>query len=317
MSVDTANDLSLARIEQASRLIDPVFRNSPQFRDLTLSRRLGRDLLVKVESVNPVRSFKGRGADFCVSQLPAGRRVVCASAGNFGQAMAYAGRTHGVPVTVFAATDANPNKVARMRTLGAEVVLTGHDFDAAKAAAREHVATRPESLFVEDGEDPRIAEGAGTIGVELAAEAPDALLLPVGNGALVGGVGRWLKAHSPATRIIGVCAEGAPAMAHSWRAGRPVATDRAETMADGIAVRVPVPVAVGWMGRYMDDMLLVGEEDIPPALELVRDTLGLLLEPAGAVGVAAVLRHNPEGKKLATVLTGGNFSPELLRRLAG
>ncbi|MEU6034647.1 pyridoxal-phosphate dependent enzyme [Actinomadura sp. NPDC047616] len=310
-------DLSLGNIEEAARLIDPTFLNTPQFVDAALSRRLGGDTLVKVETLNPIRSFKGRGADYYLRRVPGGRTVVCASAGNFGQAIAYAGGARGVEVVVFAATSANPAKVARMRELGAEVILTGDDFDAAKVAARAYAAEDPARLFVEDGDEASIAEGAGTIGVELAPLGVGTLLVPVGNGALIAGVGRWLKEVSPGTKIIGVCAAGAPAMADSWRQGRPVASSSPRTAADGIAVREPVPIAVDRMLNCVDAVVLVDEEHIRRAVRVVRDTLGLLVEPAGAAGIAAALQHGISGDGLATIITGANLAPDLRAELTG
>jgi threonine dehydratase len=307
--------LSLEHIEQAASVIDPAFLHTPQFADPELSRRVGAQVVVKVETLNPIRSFKGRGADYLLHELVQDRRIVCASAGNFGQAMAYAGRARGVPVCVFAAANANHAKVTRMRQLGAEVILAGEDFDAAKDVARDYAGERQDCLFVEDGQEPRLAEGAGTIGVELSPLKIDTLLVPVGNGALICGVGRWLKAHSPQTRIVGVCAAGAPAMADSWRAGRPVPASSADTMADGIAVRVPVPEAVELMRGCVDDVLLVEESWIAAALRAVRDTLGLLVEPSGAVGIAAALHYAFDGSRLATIITGANLSADLLAEL--
>jgi threonine dehydratase len=306
--------LALDHIEQAAATIDPVFRQTPQFSDAALSELIGTELVVKVETLNPIRSFKGRGADYLMRELAGDARIVCASAGNFGQAMAYAGGRRGVPVLVFAATTANAAKVTRMRQLGAEVILAGADFDEAKDAARSYAGGRPGCLFVEDGAQPRIAEGAGSIGVELAALAIDTLLVPVGNGALISGVGRWLKATAPDTRIVGVCAAGAPAMADSWRAGRPVCAPSAATMADGIAVRVPVPAAVEWMRDTVDDVVLVGEDQLLAAMLTVRDTLGLLIEPSAAAGIAAATGQYP-GQRVATIITGANLSADLLARL--
>lgn len=309
--------LSIENIEEASRLIAPVFLNSPQFVSAELSDRLGHETVVKVETLNPIRSFKGRGADHLMRGLDSGRQVVCASAGNFGQAIAYAGGARGIGVTVYAATTANPTKIARMRALGAEVVLAGNDFDAAKNEARAYAERHPECLFVEDGDDPRVAEGAGTVGVELARMDLGTLLVPVGNGALIAGVGAWMKAHSPGTRVVGVCAAGAPAMERSWRAGEPVVSEHATTMADGIAVRVPVPAAVAWTRAYVDEFVLVSEESLRHAVYVVRDTLGLLVEPSGAAGVAAALQHRAEGAPVATIITGGNLSADLLADLTG
>ncbi|GAA3763686.1 threonine dehydratase [Spinactinospora alkalitolerans] len=312
MSIDT---LRLDRIEAASRLIDPVFRNTPQITDDSLSRELGHETILKIETLNPLRSFKGRGADFLLRDTRETRSVVCASAGNFGRAMAYVARRRGLSVRVFAATTANPAKVARMRELGARVVLEGADFDAAKKAAFDYAGERENCVFVEDGREPQLAEGAGTIGVELAPLRPDAVLVPVGNGALVSGIGRWLKTYSPATRVIGVVAAGAPAMAHSWRSGTPVSTPDVHTSADGIAVRLPVPEAVEWMGEVVDDMVLVEEEEIFAALRLLRDLMGLIVEPAAAVGIAALARHEIPGARVATILTGNNFAPDLVKSL--
>src|SRR5690625_831882 len=218
MSTDS---LRLARIEAASQAIDPVFRDTPQIFDESFSRGLGRETLLKIETLNPIRSFKGRGADFLLHETGEKRAVVCASAGNFGQAIAYAARVRGLPVHVFAAETANPRKIARMRELGARVVVGGADFDAAKQAAVGHASGREDCVYVEDGRQPQIAEGAGTIGVEIAPLELDAVVIPVGNGALISGIGRWLKEYSAGTRVIGVCPAGAPAMAHSWRSGMP------------------------------------------------------------------------------------------------
>ncbi|MFC7327618.1 threonine ammonia-lyase [Marinactinospora rubrisoli] len=307
--------LSLDRIEAAAHLVDPAFRDTPQFADESLSRRLGRETFLKIETLNPIRSFKGRGADFLLRQTGETRAIVCASAGNFGQAVAYTARQRGLTVRVFAAAGANRAKIARMRELGARVVVGGDDFDGAKQAALDYARGRADCVFVEDGHEPLLAEGAGTIGVELSSLRLDTLLVPVGNGALVSGVGAWLKADSPETRIVGVCAAGAPAMAHSWRSGRPVSTSAVRTIADGLAVRVPVPAAVAWMTEVVDDMVLVDDAQILAALRMLRDELGMIVEPAAAVGVAALAHHQIPGARVGTVLTGANFAPDLLAAL--
>ncbi|MCP2260751.1 threonine dehydratase [Streptoalloteichus tenebrarius] len=312
--------LSPEHIERAAREIDPVFRNTPQFTDGHLNAALGREVVVKVETVNPIRSFKGRGTHFFLRQLGEVRQVVCASAGNFGQGVAHAGRALGVDVRVFCAEHANPNKVARMRALGAVVTLTGADFDEAKEAAREYASEHPDSVFVEDGREPAIAEGAGSIAVELfdparGAEPLDAVVIPLGNGALAAGMARWIKEVSPATRVVGACASGAPAMELSWRAGAPVRTERADTIADGIDVRVPVPAAVEWIRGLVDDVVLVDDDEMLDMVRVVRDSLGLLVEPAAVSGLAAIGRHRVPGDRVATVLTGGNVAQRVLARL--
>ena len=316
-SARPAHRLSLANIAGAASLIDPVFTSTPQFDCESLSAALGVGLTLKVETLNPIRSFKGRGASYFVRKsvlagAASSKGFVCASAGNFGQGLAHAGRAQGIPVTVFAAESANPRKLARMQALGADVRLAGHDFDAAKSAGRAWA--RAKGLpFVEDGREPWITEGAGTIGRELLARdaAFDVILVPLGNGALLNGVARWVKAASPATEVIGVCAAGAPSMERSWRRGpgAPVVeTERADTIADGVAVRVPIPEAVADMHGLVDDVMLVSDDVIREAASLVETQVGVVLEPAGALGVAAILaaRDRFVGRAVATILCGGN-----------
>jgi len=318
MSDTTILDLKLANIEQAASVIDPVFRNSPQFVDEQLCAALGRRTIVKVETANPIRSFKGRGADYLMRSLDPKMKVICASAGNFGQAVAYAGRSRGMAVEVFVPTDVNPDKLARMEALGATVTVIGADFEQAKQSARRHADQRPGCVFVEDGADPAISEGAGTIGVELMrAGNIDTIVLPVGDGALITGVAAWTKHHSPKTKIIGVCATGSPAMLHSWRGGKAVSTDKTETIADGIAVSVPIGISVQRMQSLVDDIVLVDDAKLLSAMRLAATKLGIILEPAGAAGLAAIREHPMPRESLATVLTGGNVHPQLLSKLLG
>lgn len=326
---DAAARIRLAGIAAAAEAMDPAFAHTPQFESDALCERLGMRMLVKVETLNPIRSFKGRGTDHLLNRLGRGgaadsaTELVCASAGNFGQGLAWAGRRRGMAVRVFAAENANALKVERMRQLGARVRLAGRDFDAAKDAARDYVVSQPGALFIEDGREPAIAEGAGTIAVELDRwpEPLDAVLVPLGNGALLAGMGTWLRAHRPETRIIGVCAAGAPAMALSMDAGRPVTTAEADSIADGIAVRVPVPEALDDLRAVVDEVLLVDEAAIVDAMRLVFETLGLVVEPAGVVGIAAAATHGARfaGARVATPLCGGNVTSRQARRwlLAG
>jgi threonine dehydratase len=225
--------------------------------------------------------------------------------------MAYAARTRGLALTIFTSADANPMKIARMRALGAEVRPVGVDYDAAHreaSAFAEQVGGR----LVEDGRDPAIAEGAGTIAVELLhwSEPFDDIVVPVGDGALLGGMARWVKAHHPSTQVIGVVATGAPAMARSWRAGRVQTLERADTIADGIAVTTPFAEAVMDMLGLVDDMLLVEDDQMVQAMRLAHRELGVVLEPSGAAGLAALMAHSTRfrGQLTATILTGGNVT---------
>ena len=319
--------LSLDAVRRAADAIDPVFSRSPQYVDSGLSAALGCSLIVKLETANPLRSFKGRGASFLVTERLTrddsvrANGVVCASAGNWGQAVAYACGRAGIDVTVFAAEGANPLKVERMRALGADVRLMGVDFDAAKDAGRAF-AEDGGATFVEDGREAEVSEGHGTIGLELLAPErpdtrPDAVVVPLGNGAMLAGVARWVKACAPDVEVIGVCATGADAMRRSWLAARAVATGSADTIADGIAVRVPVPEAVADLDGLVDDIVLVEDERIVAAMRLALEAAGLVLEPAGAAGLAAVLA-DPErfaGRAVAAVLCGSNATVDQLRAL--
>ena len=311
-----AHRFSLQRIAQAATIIDPVFLNSPQYLAESLGQRFGCRLVVKVETLNPIRSFKGRGADYRVASLEGRPHLVCATAGNFGQGMAYAARKRGLSLTVFASKNANPLKIARMRALGADVQLAD-DVDAAHAAA-EAFATQHRALLVTDGRDPAIGEGAGTIGVELLRwpDPFDAILAPVGDGSLLAGVARWVKAHHPATQMIGVGARGAPAMERSWRSGRVVELERADTIADGLASKEPYPEALADLTGLVDDMLLVDDATMLEAMRLSLDELGLVLEPSGAASLAAVLTHHSrfEGQLVGAILTGGYVTAEQMQQ---
>jgi len=306
--------LSPARIAEARQLIPPVFLGSPLRASPELDRHLGLSLWLKDETDNPIRSFKGRGASlFVARELSEASTLVTASAGNFGQGLAYAAVRAGHRVVVFAAETASPIKIEAMRRLGAEVVIHGADLDAAKAEARAF-ATKQVFRFVEDGAEPAIAEGAGTIALEITDALPplDAVFIPLGNGALATGMGSWLRHRSPQTRIIAIAAVGAPCMAHSFAADQPLETPSVDTIADGIAVRVPVPFAVASMRGTVDEIVLVGDEMILEAMRLVRRHLGQVIEPAGAAGLAGLIqkRQDYAGARVATVLCGANLTPQ-------
>lgn len=311
--------LERAAIRTAHAGIDPVFRDSPQFVHEGLSARLGAPVIVKTETVNPIRSFKGRGTWVVVEALardgrisPA-RPVACVSAGNFGQGVAYAARAIGVPAVVFCSTRANRGKVARMIALGATVIEIDGDFDDARGASEAYAAEHPVELLV-DGDDPRISSGAATLALEItdavaggALPPPAIVSIPVGNGALLNGVGSWLRAEAPDCRILGVQAEGADAMTRSWRAGRPVDTERADTYADGIASRVAIPRAVELMAGRVDEMVTVSEDALREAQSVLTAELGVTAEGAAAASWAGLLAidDRPPGPAVV-IVTGSN-----------
>ena len=315
---DPTDALSPAAIRGARAGIAPAFLGTPQYVHEGLSARAGIPVIVKVEAVNPIRSFKGRGTWVAVHGLAEegrvgpDRAVVVASAGNFGQGVAYAARALGVPAVVFTSRHANRAKIARMRALGASVIEAGEDFDDARTAAEVYATANGAELLV-DGDDPRIATGAATMALEItdavdagALPAPAVALVPVGNGSLINGVGSWLRAAAPGCRVIGVQAEAAPAMTLSWRAGRPIDTPSAATYADGIAARVAIPSAVELMAARVDEMVLVSDDALRVAQALLTDELGVTVEGAAAAawaGLEGIPR--PDGPALL-IITGSN-----------
>jgi threonine dehydratase len=306
--------LSLERISHAATVIDPVFLNSPQYLAESLGKRLHCRLVVKIETLNPIRSFKGRGADLLVGSLRGRPHLVCATAGNLGQGMAYAARKRGFPLTIFVAADANPMKVERMRALGADVRLIA---DADPAITARAFAAENSAQLVEDGRDVPIGEGAGTIGLELLRwpEPFDAILVPLGDGSLLAGVSRWVKAHHPATEMIGVCAKGSPAMERSWRSGRIIEAS-ADTIADGLAVSNPYPEALADITGQVDDIVLADDSTMLEAMRVAHQELGIVLEPSGAAGLAALMSYGErfQSQLVGVILTGGNLTLEQIRQ---
>jgi threonine dehydratase len=316
--VITIPDLDSAAIRAACDRIDPAFLGSPQYVHEGLTGRLGVSVIVKVETVNPIRSFKGRGTWLAVNglaeegRITADRPILCVSAGNFGQGVAYAARALGIRAVVFASRHANRGKVERMRALGADVIEAGEDFDAARSAADAYRAEHDVELLV-DGDDVRISTGAGTMALEVtdAVEAGDlpqpvVASIPVGNGALINGVGAWLRQTLPDCRVVGIQAEAADAMVQSFHAGRPIDTESAGTYADGIAARVAIPAAVERMAGRVDDMRTVSEAQLREAQTMLTEELGITVEGAAAAAWAGLVTGpRPDGPALL-IVTGSN-----------
>jgi threonine dehydratase len=308
--------LSVANVNEATQLIDPIFLNSAQFISDTLSELLNLTLVVKLETSNPVRCFKGRGADVFVSKAAADTHFICASAGNFGQAMAYSCRKRKLRLTVYASKNANPFKLDRMKSLGAEIVQFGEDFDSAKLEAKR-ISKERNATFIEDSQNIESLEGAATIGLELMKFPTkiDIVLIALGNGALFNGIARVFKHYSPKTKIFAIQAEGASAMVDSWRSSTIVNYETSNTIADGIAVRLPIPQALKDMTGLVDDAFLVNDNSIIKGMQLIHQHLGIVSEPSGAVGIAAIL-ENPEyfkNQTVATVICGGNLTTQQMK----
>jgi threonine dehydratase len=302
-SEGNTTDLSAARIAAAPERIPSVFLDTPQFASEALSDSLGREVVVKNETETPIGSFKGRGSWLLAERLDPTKTWVCSTAGNFGQGLAYAARHRGAAVEAFVSPDVPAAKVSAMRSIGADV----HTSENPGQTAREHAALSEGRLLVVDGRYPEMAEGAGTIGLELEAAGPiDLAVVQIGDGALISGVACWLKSARPQTRIVGVCASGAPAMARSYAAGHVVSTPDMNTIAVAIAVSEPIPESLARVIALVDEIVLVDDDDLRAAQQLIKDELDIAVEPSGAAGVAALARHGeqlPSGRT-AVLLTG-------------
>jgi threonine dehydratase len=315
--------LSTERILAAREQIDPVFLDTPLFRCEALEPALGCAVSLKLETANPVRSFKGRGTEVVASRLVEERTsaAVCASAGNLGQALAWSGRARGIDVTVVATRRAPAAKLDRIRALGAELELVdGEDFEMARERAVS-IARERGIRLVEDSLDVETCEGAATIGLELVDADPsfDAVLVALGGGAMATGVGHVLKELAPSIEVVCVQPQGAPALTRSWHERRVVTTDSAVTIADGVAGRRPIPAVLDDLLAVADDAVLVREESIVTGMRHLLTGAGLVVEPSAALGIAAVL-EDPDrfaGRHVATVVCGSNVDLDAYVRWVG
>ena len=311
--------LDTARIRAARRVIDPVFLDSPLYRCEALEPGLGCTVSIKLETANPVRSFKARGTEVIASLLDGNgpRAVVCASTGNLGLALAWSGRRRGFDVTVVASRYAPAAKLDRIRALDARLELVDGDFDMARERAAA-VARHDGIRLVEDSLDIETCEGAATIGLELVETAPsfDAVLIALGGGALATGVGHVVKAQAPGVEVICVQPLGSPSMTHSWRQRRVVTTDSTNTIADGVAGRHPIPAVLADLLLVADDAVLVQEASIIAGMRMLLDHAGLVVEPSAALGIAAILedRDRFAGRHVATIVCGSNVDAGAYRR---
>ena len=314
--------LDIARIRAARRVIDPVFLDTPLYRCEALEPGLGCAVSIKLETANPVRSFKARGTEVVASLLPESgpRGVVCASAGNLGQALAWSGRGRGLEVTVVASRFAPAVKLDRIRALDARLELVDGDIEVARERAAA-IARYDGIRLVEDSLDIETCEGAATIGLELTGIAPsfDAVLIALGGGALTTGVGHVIKALAPDVEVICVQPLGAPAMTRSWHQRRVVTTGPTDTIADGVAGRYPIAVVLDDLLVVADDAVLVQETSIIAGMRMLLDHAGLVVEPSAALGIAAIIddRDRFAGRHVVTIVCGSNVDLDAYHRWVG
>ena len=281
----------------------------------------GCDLLLKAENLQRAGSFKVRGAANKIAALTPEQKatgVIAASAGNHAQGVALAAGNLGIPCTIVMPSGASLPKVEATRGYGATVLLQGDDFDQAQKHAR-HLMRENAATFIPAFDDPAIIAGQGTIGLEMLEQAEDldAVVVPVGGGGLISGIGLAIKETRPGVKVIGVQAEAATALVDSYKANRRLTVRGKATVADGIAVGTPGRLTLPLVRQYVDELVVVGEEEITQAMMLVLERGKLLVEGAGAVGLAAVLGGKVQiaGKKVAVVLSGGNVDAHLIARM--
>ena len=310
--------ITLDQVRDAAERIVGVIRPTPVDRSDSLSLRAGRPVLLKPEQLQRTGSFKIRGAYNLISRLPAGTaEVVAGSAGNHAQGVALAASLTGHRSTIFMPDNAPLPKVEATRAYGATVRFERGAVDEALAAAHRY-AEETGAVYVPPFDHPLVIAGQGTIGLELATEAPDAevVVVAIGGGGLISGIATALRHIRPDVRVIGVEAAGAAAVRASLDAGRLVCLDHVATMADGIATKSPCELTLAHIRDYVDDVVTVTEEEISQAILLLLERAKAVVEPAGAVSLAAVLAGKVPGTGPAVaVLSGGNVDPLLLIKL--
>jgi threonine dehydratase len=309
--------IRLTDIEEASERVAAVIRATPPDRSDSLTALAGRTILLKPEHRQRTGSFKIRGAYNHISRLPPGTDVVAASAGNHAQGVALAATLTGHHSTIFMPVNTPLPKVDATRSYGATVRLEGDVVDDCLAMANA-VAEKSGSVYVPPFDDPLIIAGQGTIGLELARECPDAevVVVPVGGGGLIAGVATALAHTRRNVRVVGVQAAGAASMLAAMKAGHPTTLERVATMADGIAVRCTTELPLAHIRAYVDQVVTVDEEEISRAMLLLLERAKAVVEPAGAVSLAAILAGKVPGTGPAVaLLSGGNVDPLLLIKL--
>jgi threonine dehydratase len=315
--------ISLADVRAARERIAKHITPTPVREYVPLNQAVGHDIrvLVKHENHNHTNSFKARNGLSAIAALSAEERsrgVTAATRGNHGQGIAWAGSLLGAPVTIYVPHGNNPEKNEAMRGYGAELVEVGRDFDEALAAVEAAVRDGGPTLL-HPTNNPFVLAGAGTITLELLEQGaePDAMVIAVGGGSQTVGALTVLRELRPETQVFAVQAEGAAAIYRSWKAGKPLTVPEADTFADGIATRSSYEMTLPTLCEGLAGFVTVTDAEIAEAMRLLIRTTHNLVEPAGAAGLAGLLRLREElaGKRVAVILTGGNVDQVTLRRV--
>ena len=318
---------TLAEFEQTLEVVHRVTRRTPLESSRFLAESLGVSrVYMKCENLQRTGAYKLRGAYNRLTQLTPEERargVVAASAGNHAQGVAYAARELGIKATIFMPLGVALPKLQATKGYGANVELVGATFDETNKAAQEFVA-QTGAVFIPPFDDPAVIAGQGTVALEMLATAPEieTFVVPIGGGGLIAGIAaaakQWSEANGRTIRVIGVQAENAAPFPASLAAGEPVTIQTKPTIADGIAVARPGNRNFDVVSKYVDQVVTVSDDDIARAIVMLLERAKLVVEPAGAAGVAAILAGKISASGVtATVLSGGNIDPLLLQRVIG
>jgi threonine dehydratase len=310
-----------ADVLSAAPIVHRWITPTPLYEYPALSSLLGCRFLLKHENHTPTTAFKVRGGVNLVSRLPDDvkrRGILGCTTGNHGQSLAYAARLFDVRCVLVVPQNANPDKLAAMRALGAELIEHGRDFDDARAHC-EQIGAREGLRYVHSANEPDLIAGVGTFALEIfdREPEPDFVFVPVGLGSGICGTALVAAARSPRTRVIGVQSELAPAVTMSWRTGQPVETDTPRTFAEGMATRASASMTLELMRRHVHDMMLVSDDELRDAIRLLLRVTHNLAEGAGAAATAAAFKRRDElaGTTVVAVLSGGNLDLRELRRI--
>jgi threonine dehydratase len=309
---------TLQDILAARKVISEYLPRTPLHHYRTLDQLLDAEVRVKHENYQPIGVFKIRGGINFVANLSPQEReqgVITASTGNHGQSVAYAARLFGVSSTIVVPEKVNPIKVDAIESLGAHIIYHGLDFDEAKDYAND-VAQTEGRRYVSPGNEPTLVAGVATYSLEIMEDFPDVevIIVPVGAGSGASGACLVAKRINPEVQVIAVQAEKAPSAYLTWKNRQPTEA-KMETMAEGLATRTPFMIPQKIMWKYLDDFILVSDDEMKEAVRIYLEKAKTLAELAGAAPLAAALKLKDRlrGKKIALVLSGGNISPEKLR----
>ncbi len=311
----------IQKVNAAAKVLEGLIVRTPTVFSPVLSERTNAQVFLKLENLQLTGAFKIRGALNKMNGLTSSERkrgVITASSGNHGLAVSYGAKVFDLEATVYVPRNPNLEKLAAIKALGAKVIQAGNDYEEAYAKALE-TQHRTGAVFIHAFDDPAIIAGQGTIGLEVLQDLPelDTVIVPVGGGGLISGISVAVKAMKPEIKVVGVQSRGAPAIYESWRRRRIVKKKSVKTIADGLASRQPGDLTFQMIRKYVDEMFLVTDSQICQAILFLARKLHIIAEPSAAASLASLLfKYKPETKeKIALIISGGNISGELLKRL--